>query len=47
MLKDRNNVSVADSINEALVLSMKKNKNVLLIGLGVDDQRCFWYDYKH
>ena len=26
MLKDRNNVSVADSINEALVLSMKKNK---------------------
>ena len=39
MLKDRNNVSVADSINEALVLSMKKNKNVLLIGLGVDDPK--------
>lgn len=33
------NISVADSIKEALVLSMKKNKNVLLIGLGVDDPK--------
>ena len=28
-----------EAINEALVLSMKKNKNVLLIGLGVDDPK--------
>ena len=39
MLEDRNNITVADSIKEALVLSMKKNKNVLLIGLGVDDPK--------
>lgn len=39
MLKNRQNISVAESINEALVLSMKKNKNVLLIGLGVDDPK--------
>ena len=28
-----------DAINEALVTSMKKNRNVLLIGLGVDDPK--------
>ena len=29
-------ISLAESIKEALVLSMKKDKNVLIIGLGVD-----------
>ena len=28
-----------EAINEALVMAMKKNKNVLLIGLGVDDPK--------
>ncbi len=28
-----------EAINEALVMSMKKNRNVLLIGLGVDDPK--------
>ena len=31
MPKLKRNISVADSIKEALVLSMKRNKNVLLI----------------
>ena len=39
MPKLKRNISVADSIKEALVLSMKRNKNVLLIGLGVDDPK--------
>ena len=32
-------ISLAESIKEALVLSMKKDKNVLIIGLGVDDPK--------
>ena len=32
-------ITLAESINEALIMSMKKNKNVLLIGLGVDDPK--------
>mgnify|MGYP006081380249 CR=1 FL=1 len=32
-------ITTAESIREALVLSMKKNKNVILIGLGVDDPK--------
>ena len=33
------NLFLYQAINEALVQSMKKNKNVLLIGLGVDDPK--------
>ena len=32
-------LTVAESIREALILSMQKNKNVILIGLGVDDPK--------
>ena len=32
-------ITFFDAINEALVTSMKKNRNVLLIGLGVDDPK--------
>jgi pyruvate/2-oxoglutarate/acetoin dehydrogenase E1 component len=32
-------ITLAESIKEALVLSMKKDKNVLIIGLGVDDPK--------
>jgi len=39
MPKTNRNITVAESINEALVLSMKKNKNVMLIGLGIDDPK--------
>ncbi len=39
MPENRRKISVAEAINEALILSMKKNKNVLLIGLGVDDPK--------
>ena len=37
MLKKERIITFAEAINEALVQSMKKDKNVLLIGLGVDD----------
>ena len=33
------NIKFSEAINEALVLSMTKNKNVLLIGLGIDDPK--------
>ena len=33
------NLTLSQSINEALFLSMKKYKNVVLIGLGVDDPK--------
>lgn len=39
MRKFKNEITVADSIREALILSMKKNKNIILIGLGVDDPK--------
>jgi acetoin:2,6-dichlorophenolindophenol oxidoreductase subunit beta len=39
MPKSQRKITLAESINEALVLSMKKNKNVILIGLGVDDPK--------
>ena len=32
-------ITVAEAIRESLVLSMKKDKNVMLIGLGVDDPK--------
>ena len=38
--KSKNNyISFAQSINDSLFLSMKKDKNVILIGLGVDDPK--------
>ena len=39
MLKKNRKISVAESIREGLIMSMKKNKNVILIGLGVDDPK--------
>lgn len=39
MLKKKRILKFFQSINEALFLSMKKDKNVLLIGLGVDDPK--------
>lgn len=39
MPKIDRNLFVYQAINEALTLSMKRNKNVLLIGLGVDDPK--------
>lgn len=39
MANKNRDIFFAEAINEALVLSMKKNKNVLLIGLGVDDPK--------
>ncbi len=39
MLRNKNKITLAESIREALVLSMKKNENVLLVGLGVDDPK--------
>ena len=32
-------ITLAESIKEALVLSMKKDENILLVGLGVDDPK--------
>ena len=39
MLKKNRKISVAESIREGLIMSMKKDKNVILIGLGVDDPK--------
>lgn len=39
MLKKKRVITFANSINEALVQSMLRDKNVLLIGLGVDDPK--------
>ena len=39
MREFKRKITTAESIREALVLSMKKNKNVILIGLGVDDPK--------
>ena len=39
MPKKNRKISVAESIREGLIMSMKKNKNVILIGLGVDDPK--------
>ena len=39
MPKKQRNIFLYQAINEALILSMKKNKNVLIIGLGVDDPK--------
>jgi pyruvate/2-oxoglutarate/acetoin dehydrogenase E1 component len=39
MPSSKREITLAESINEALIMSMKKNKNVLLIGLGVDDPK--------
>ena len=39
MLKKKRILKFFESINEALFLSMKKDKNVLLMGLGVDDPK--------
>ena len=37
------NLNFTQSINEAMILSMKKNKNVICYGLGVDDpKRIIW-----
>ena len=35
----RNNVSFSEAINDALNIAMKKNKNVIVLGLGVDDPK--------
>ncbi len=37
--KIKRNLHFSEAIKEALILSMKKNKNVLLVGLGVDDPK--------
>ena len=39
MPKDQRDIYLYQAINEALVLSMRKNRNVLIIGLGVDDPK--------
>ena len=39
MQNKKKNILFSEAINEALVMAMKKNKNVLLIGLGVDDPK--------
>ena len=39
MPKKNRKISVSESIREGLIMSMKKNKNVILIGLGVDDPK--------
>jgi pyruvate/2-oxoglutarate/acetoin dehydrogenase E1 component len=39
MLRNIKKITLAESIREALVLSMKKNENVILVGLGVDDPK--------
>ena len=38
-LKRIKKISVAESIREGLIMSMKRDKNVVLIGLGVDDPK--------
>ena len=42
MPKKQRNIFLYQAINEALILSMKKNKNVLIIGLGVDDPKAIF-----
>ncbi len=39
MPKKSKKISVAESIREGLIMSMKRDKNVVLIGLGVDDPK--------
>ena len=39
MPKNQRNIFLYQAINEALIQSMKKNKNVVIIGLGVDDPK--------
>ena len=41
MLNKKRLISLASAIKEAQILAMKKDKNVLLIGLGVDDLKVF------
>ena len=38
-MKNKKKIFFSEAINQALVMSMKKNKNVLLLGLGVDDPK--------
>jgi len=38
-MQNKRNILFTEAINEALVMSMKKNKNILLVGLGVDDPK--------
>jgi pyruvate/2-oxoglutarate/acetoin dehydrogenase E1 component len=40
--KKKRVLKFSESINEALFISMKKNKNVLLMGLGVDDPKAIF-----
>ena len=35
-------VSYAEAINEALIISMKKDKKTILMGLGVDDPKAIF-----
>ena len=37
--KNKRLINASEAIHEALKMSMKKNKNVVLIGLGVDDPK--------
>lgn len=46
MLKNRI-INFADAIKEAIFLSMKKNSNVLLMGLGVDDPKSIFETTKN
>ena len=39
MLKKKRIISFSDAINESILQSMKKDKNVILMGLGVDDPK--------
>ena len=39
MPKSERIIKSFEAINEALVMCMKRNKNVILIGLGVDDPK--------
>mgnify|MGYP001246483166 CR=1 FL=1 len=39
MPKSKRIIKSFEAINEALVMCMKRNKNVILIGLGVDDPK--------
>ena len=39
MVNKKEDIFFAEAIKEALVHSMKKDRNVLLIGLGVDDPK--------
>ena len=41
MPKSKRQLTVSQSINEALTMAMKKDKNILLLGLGVDDPKEF------